>query len=418
MLSNKRIRKISEMFDPNIQTTVSLYDHMTDYDEELEFKFDLPMEFQSDIDNFLGCGNELDLLAYDQPSPAATILNHDCMWSGRCTTHPGGCTRNRSTCSNKVQGTQAQTSATTPNTKETPAKPVATSLLNVQPIKVVAAKRSQQNIPAGQSLLRLKNTNKGHSAISVPGMTVTEFLKERDQTRPDTPLSLDEDEADNFKHSIDIAACTMGSNEMSLVQKSEQHTHAGASPTEIIKILKQHLEDSSSDRGVPNVPSYMSTQSDDGLDELINDIQSLSDFENDTVDIDFDCSDSNDQSLSVSNTATKVPTKAQPSLLAHPPAKSSATSTAASVMSIKQSMHSDHSYTRCKSRVNVTSLGVQTPSDSGMFQRCSGFWFYFISMDNCALPMGLSFFALLFCMPWNNIRHVFVAILLIAIVKL
>lgn len=32
-----------------------------------------------------------------------------------------------------------------------------------------------------------------------------------------------------------------------------------------------------------------------------------------------------------------------------------------------QSMHSDHSYTRSKSRVDVINLGVQTPSDSGKY---------------------------------------------------
>lgn len=374
MLSNKRIRKISEMFDPNITTTVSLYDHMTEnFDDDLDLKFDLPLlEFQTEIENYLD--HEADLMAYDQPLPAMTILNHDCMWSGRCTTHPGGCTRNRGTCSNKaVAGAQPPigtgNASTTPQT--TQAKPASgqlasTSLLNVQPIKVQPTKRSQQNIPAGQSLLRLKNTSAKH--INVPGLSVTDFL-DRDQTRPDTPLSLDDDEVGDCKHSIDIAACTMGSNEMSLVQKNQQQTHAGSSPTEIIKILKQHLEDSS-DRSVPNVPSYMSTQSDDGLDELINDIQSLSDFENDIGDIDFECdqSQSSDQSLSISNTVTKLPTKPQPSLLlAHPPAKANATSisTAATIMNIKQSMHSDHSYTRCKSRVNVSALGVQTPSDSG-----------------------------------------------------
>lgn len=254
-------------------------------------------------------------------------------------------------------------------------------------MKVMPTKKSQQNIPAGQSLLRLKNTTaKSQSSLtcSVSGMSITEFIKDRDQTRPDTPLSLDdEDDAIEYKHTIDIAACTMGSNEMSLIDtiKKEPLDH-DSSPTEIIKILKQHLEDNS-DRGIPKFPSYMSAQT-DGLDELINDIKSLSDFENET-DNDDDISVSTNDSFNVSSTLITLPMKAQPSLLlAHPQTKLTAntnvnntntttaaaaaainTTTAANVMNIKQSMHSDHSYTRCKSRVNVTGLGVQTPSDSG-----------------------------------------------------
>lgn len=417
MLSYKRTRTISDMFSPNIQTTVPLYDHIIgSYDDVMDWKYqlDLPMmELQTELGSYLDV--QSDLLAFDEPQ-LPPILNHDCMWSGRCTSHPGGCARNRSTCSKAPQpqsttaaaaGTAATATATTSTPTQTPtvaaatataqptpakqqiaplatSTPVAsTSLLSVQPMKVMPTKKSQQIIPAGQSLLRLKNTasNKSQSSAmcSVSGMSITEFMKDRDQTRPDTPLSLDDDDdAIEYKHTIDIAACTMGSNEMSLIDniKKEPLDH-DSSPTEIIKILKQHLEDNS-DRSVPQIPNYMSAQG-DGLDELINDIKSLSDFENETED-DDDISVSTNDSFNVSNTLIKLPMKVQPSLLlAHPQTKAMAnnnstntttaannnTTTAASVMNIKQSMHSDHSYTRCKSRVNVTGLGVQTPSDSG-----------------------------------------------------
>lgn len=382
MFSYNRIRKISEMFDPNIQTTYSLYDHMTHLEDDMDWKLDnmsliaLDTEFESYL-------NPDDHLPFNAPASPPPLLNHDCMWSGRCTSHPSGCTgaRNRSSCSNKIQPTQAQsTPATTPtttaNTQLTQCKRnsisststpiVSTSLLNVQPMKVVHIKKSQQNnIPAGQSLLRLKNTNgKSQNMISVPGMTTNDFLKDRDQNRPDTPLSLEDDEDSNdFRHSIDIAACTMGSNEMSLINKYEQ---SSPSPTEIIRSLKQQLEDNS-DHAMLKTPSYMPAHS-DGLDELINDIKSLSDFENETSDMDDDdYSISTSNSFNLSSTMVKLPMKIQPTLVAHPQANkttSNNTTTAATVTDSKP-MHTDHSYTRCKSRVDINGLGVQTPSDSG-----------------------------------------------------
>lgn len=360
MLSYNRIRQISEMFDSNIQISVNLHDHLVDLDDDMDWNYNTlnfpPSEFYSVVENFP------DFTSFDQEplSPQIQIRNHDCMWSGRCTTHPNECLNNRNNCnvkfttndkiqqqSNGSNGTNVQSQQTT----------TTLSLLNSQQIKMIQQKKQQQNIPAGQSLLRLKHIKP--TVIKIPTMSTNDFLKDRDYiARPDTPLSLDDDPPE-FKHTIDIvAACTMGSNEMSLINKMGHES----SPTEIINILKEHLEDNSN-RTPPKIANYMSSIKSDGLalDELINDIKSLSDFENDSDDDETDASDTTNDSFNISNTMVTLPIQSQAS---HQISSASAKNSA-SVYDITQSMHSDHSYTRSKARVDVIGLGVQTPSDSG-----------------------------------------------------
>lgn len=340
MLSYKRIRKISEMFDSSIQINMNLTDHIA-FDADMDWSYNAlhfpSAEFYTDQFDF---GIE-----DDEPlSPQSQIRNHDCMWSGRCTTHPNECLNSRNNCNKKLANDKStQQNQQTQSIQQQPQQNAA-SLLQQKAIQ----QKKQQDIRAGQSLLKhVKPT-----AIRVPNITTNDFLNNRDFiARPDTPLSLDDDPPE-FKHNIDLAACTVGSNKMSLI---EDTVHG--SPTEIINILKEHLEDSNSNRA-PKVAGYMSSISadSDGLDEIINDIKSLSDFENESEDEEADESDATNDSFNVSDTMVSIPTQ-------NLPVKNTITA-----YDIAQSMHSDHSYTRSKGRVDVIGLGVQTPSDSGTFR--------------------------------------------------
>lgn len=341
MLSYKRIRKISEMFDSNIQINMNLNDQLMEFDADMDWSYNAlhfpSAEFFTDQFDF---GIEDD----EPSSPQSQIRNHDCMWSGRCTTHPNECLNSRNNCNKKAMNDKsAQQNQQTQSTQQQPQQNAA-SLIQQK----ASQQKNKHNIPAGQSLLRL--THVKPTAIRVPNITTNDFLNNRDFiARPDTPLSLDDDPPE-FKHNIDLAACTVGSNKMSLI---EDTVHG--SPTEIINILKEHLEDSSSNRA-PKVTGYMSSISadSDGLDEIINDIKSLSDFENESEDEEAEESDGSNDSFNVSDTMVSIPMQN----LA--PVKNTITA-----YDITQSMHSDHSYTRSKGRVDVIGLGVQTPSDSG-----------------------------------------------------
>ncbi|XP_055304041.1 myc protein [Sitodiplosis mosellana] len=344
MLSYKRIRKISEMFDSN-SIQMNIPDHTSvAFDADMDWSYNAlnfpSSEFYTDQFDF---GIE----DFEPLSPQSQIRNHDCMWSGRCTTHPNECLNSRNNCNKKLVTQNQETKSTQPQQQQKQQQQPqqqqnnTASLLQTQKLNV--QQKKQQNIPAGQSLLRLKHVKP--TAIRVPNITTNDFLNDRDFiARPDTPLSLDDDPPE-FKHNIDLVqACTVGSNKMSLIDES---------PTEIINILKEHLEDTSSNRA-PKVTGYMSSigADSDDLNEIINDIKCMSDFESED-DEEAEESDATNDSFNVSNTMVTIPTQN--------PASVKNTITA---YDIAQSMHSDHSYTRSKSRVDVIGLGVQTPSDS------------------------------------------------------
>lgn len=387
MLSYKRIRQISEMFESSTQINMNVNDHMIVFDEDMDWNYNalnFPSSEFFSTDQF-DFGIDMD----EPASPQNQIRNHDCMWSGRCTTHPlSDCSSGRNNCKKYVneksmQKVQQQTqTAQQQQQQQQPQQQqqqppqqqlqqpqqqqnTSSSLLQSQQ-KMVQVKK-QQNIPAGQSLLRLKHVKP--ATIRVPNITTDEFLNNRDSfihNRPDTPLSLDDDPPE-FKHNIDLAACTIGSNKMSLI---DDPIHG--SPTEIINFLKEHLEDDTFTRVPKMIGTYMTSirTDSDGLEEIINDIKSLSDFENESEDEEADESDASNDSFNVSvNTIAAKPIQhqqqqqqQQPSQH-QPPVKNTITA-----YDITHSMHSDHSYTRSKGRVDVIGLGVQTPSDSGTFQ--------------------------------------------------
>lgn len=333
------------MFEPSIQVGVSLNENLSlDFDDDMEWKYNTIDFPQSD---FIATLEQFDFIDFDEPSsPQSQIRNHDCMWSGRCTTHPNECLNNRSSCNTKyvnektIQPTMQQQQTQQILIQTTTATPQSTT------------KHNQSKKTGGESLLRARPTKQ--TVIKVPNMSTNDFLRDRDYiARPDTPLSLDDDPPE-FKHDIDLSACTMGSNKTSLLKES---------PTEIINILKEHLEDVNSNRTPAKVAKYMSSYRPDGLDELIKDMKTFSDFENDSDDDDDDEaveSDATNDSFNCSNNSL-------PNTQASQLISSSAAAKHQTAYNITQSMHSDHSYTRSKMRVDVIGLGVQTPSDSGKF---------------------------------------------------
>lgn len=382
MLSYNQIRDISKMFEPSIN--ISLYEHNLDLEDDMDWNYselNYPLsEFYTTVDEqFDFSRNTID----DEPmSPQSQIRNHDCMWSGRCTTHPNEChLGNRSNCNTKYlnENDMKKTTQNSNATQQTQTKqqPQATSTPAVPQVvqhsysaqKKQQQQQQQQNIPAGRSLLRL-NQMKQPCIIKVPNVSTNDFLKDRDFiARPDTPLSLDDDPPE-FKHNIDLAACTMGSNKMSLITESQ---------TEIINILKEHLQDeNSSQTQMRNklsnyLPSITKSES---IDDIYKDIKTFADFQDDfDDDEEDDAATESDSSFNASNNSISTSmcgtnnTTTNNMLSSSGVAQSLANNSSMNTTQYEntQSMHSDHSYTRSKSRVDVINLGVQTPSDSGKY---------------------------------------------------
>lgn len=283
----------------------------------------------------------------EQQSSKYTIRNHDCMWSGRCVAHPEKikCTNNNM---NNHNNNKINHNHTTQNNHQPQQQQ------SQQMISSTNTKSQIQQIPAGRSLLlnsRIPNNNNNKIINKLPVITTSDFLKDRENiVRPDTPTSLDDDPPE-FKHTIDLAACTMGSNRMSLIDNEDE------SPAKIINLLKEHLEDPSANDFRP----FLSQKS-GSLSDLLIDMKNLSDYEElDDDDDEDDDEDSNVEMDSDSESASSSLSSAETTQM------SSNNSSSQSHYNSQATHVADHSYTRSKNRVDIHALGVQTPSDSGKF---------------------------------------------------
>lgn len=343
------------MFDPSIN--ISLYDHQIDFDDLDCWSLN---EFDYPLSQFMLSPMEPMEFGRDEPlSPQSQIRNHDCMWSGRCTTHPNECVGARNNCNGKLT-IESDTKKHSTTNASVQSSTMADKLLIAQTNG--QRKQSQQTIPPGRSLLRLNHAKA--NIIKVPNMSTNDFLKEREFiARPDTPLSLDDDPPE-FKHSIDLAACTMGSNKMSLINESH---------TEIINILKEHLEDENSNQTqIRNkLSTYLpSLNKSETIEELYKDMQTFSDYEFDDEEEEEEEHANESDSSDSGNASTIVSSQSS---------ANNSNNTTTTTYENTQSMHSDHSYTRSKTRVDVIGLGVQTPSDSG--KHCAYFVLYFYTFN-------------------------------------
>lgn len=306
----------------------TLYDHIELDDEQWNYTL-----LNCPQTEFIYSNSDIDFTKYYEAplSPKSQIRHHDCMWSGRCTTHP-----EKLQCNNVVKTKSEQIVKKVTQQNDTQQQQQQQQQQSQQQQTIQPKKIQQESIPAGQSLLINSRLNQPKPAIiKVPSVSTNDFLKDREYiARPDTPLSLDDDPPE-FKHSTDVSACTMGSNRMSLVSDNE-------TPTEIINLLKEHLEDTSLQVKNSKLHSLLPGSKADSLSDFLKDIKTLSDYE------DLDGEDSIEENESDSDSNGNA-------------------ASGASSYDYSQTTHSDHSYTRSKNRVDVIGLGVQTPSDSGNF---------------------------------------------------
>lgn len=326
MLSYNQIIKISKMFvdGDDLSPDKTIYDHIELDDDQWNYTL-----LNCPPSEFIYSNSDFDFTKYyESPlSPKSQIRHHDCMWSGRCTTHP-----EKLQCNNVVK-TKSEPIVKKASTQQNDTQQQQQEKQSQQQT-IQTKKMQQESIPAGQSLLINSRLNQPKPAIiKVPSVSTNDFLKDREYiSRPDTPLSLDDDPPE-FKHTTDVSACTMGSNRMSLVADNE-------TPTEIINLLKEHLEDTSLQVKNSKLHSLLPGSKADSLSDFLKDIKTLSDYE------DLDGEDSIEENESDSDSNGNA-------------------ASGVSSYDYSQTTHSDHSYTRSKNRVDVIGLGVQTPSDSG-----------------------------------------------------
>jgi hypothetical protein len=326
--------------------------------------------------------------------PKSQIRNHDCMWSGRCVdkSHPGKLLDTTVGVALQNVDNKIKEEVDTSTSNQNVSKPslAGNIQLNTQKVKL-------QQIQPGRSLLINsrwnQNNNNNHSSKNLNmksavtnqqqqhQQTMSELLKYENNTlltpttgsttRPDTPLSLDDDSPE-FKHNFDLATCTSGSNNLSLVTPDD---------AKYINMLKEHLELSVQEAicakqqndlkqlTMPTMPLNLQNTNVDSetLTDLLSYLKYLPDYselEGDSA-VEMDSSDSEGSS---SNGGRSI--------------NSGSSSTSSGVMSSQSSMYDyhqqathvgDHSYTLPKKFYDTNSLGVQTPSDSGECFRISKF---------------------------------------------
>lgn len=305
-------------------------------------------------------------------SPKYQIRHHDCMWSGTCVdkSHPSKkkginlCATSTTNQEQAISTSSTQKTATTENVKVILNKSIMTPK-NI--MSTIVCKNNNNKITSGRSLLvnnnlTRVNTNTAAAYCIKQENTSKDQCKSNDldsimntsiaNLRPDTPLSLGDDVTE-LKHNIDLTPCP-SSNRMKLLDDPNT--------LKIINALAEELEETSNslNEATPFGGNFRNLQrsSPSDLQEILQDITFLSDYEDacdDSSIIDIDDEDQLDESdYKVENPVQRMFT----------------TNIKAQAMTSRAVSHhefiSDHSYTRPKgSHLDMISLGVQTPSDSG-----------------------------------------------------
>ncbi|XP_063706070.1 myc protein [Culicoides brevitarsis] len=333
---------------------------------------DLPtLEFTTESDPFFsGYGN-----IFESPAETAKeqIISQDVMWGGTSST--------KNVAANEKAGSISAKSAT------------KQQVMN----HVMSKQQLQEKIPAGRSLLRNINNNNHSNNNNLSSkqqqqmMIVAARQNEKNcssgtATRPDTPLSLDDDSPE-FKHNIDLAGSIAGTlnsqisngRKISISATSPQiSTQNGvqgvASPNDesqhIITLLKEHLEDDDGNKS-GQILDILSTNGFDNSENVLDFLQYLSDFEEDDSAVDLD-SDSDEYTSSSSGygCSSNSVVKNNDKYSSYMSNSSSTSSNNAQLSHVpvpydyQETHFGDHSYTRPKDRFDTRDLGVQTPSDS------------------------------------------------------
>lgn len=347
---------------------------------------DLPaLEFTTESDPyFASYGVNL----FETPmSPKHQIISHDCMWSGTCgdKSHPGKTHPLNTPCSTatSILPTSNVNSCKllTNTNKVTLMQPQTTVVLQSPQTQAQVMKQHQvkqeMKIPAGRSLLR--NFNNNNNNISSSKQLIRNGVNDKGgtTTRPDTPLSLDDDSPE-FKHHIDLAGTIAGTmnnqfsngRKISICANNDDSSH-------IITLLKEHLEDDDvqgqkSGQILEILSNTFGNDANGQSDNVLDYLKYLSDYEEDDSAVDMD-SDSDEYTSSssgygCSSSITKTD-KYSNCISSSSSTNSSAQLSHVPVPYDYQETHfGDHSYTRPKDRFDTRDLGVQTPSDSGKFK--------------------------------------------------
>lgn len=309
-----------------------------------------------------------DLFSSTPASPKYQIRYHDCMWSGTCVdeSHPskkkGMCHRMQPSTSSAAstsissQQNQLLTQRATVecvNSRFTSAKAIMTPTL-MKSITTISNSQSStlhNRVNTNTALMRVNQ--KDVKSIKVENSDFDSIIS-TSSLRPDTPHSLGEDVAD-YKHNIDLTPCPSGNR----MKFSDQNS------SKMINMLREHLEDLTEQSPYVNLFKNQKTSQSD-LNDLLNDITFLSDYEDagdESSNVDMD-EEMTDESSCKESTYKK-----------HQQATTSTTRTISQFEFI-----SDHSYTRKGSKEDFSSLGVQTPSDSGEFTLLIRYFIYVLSV--------------------------------------
>ncbi|EDX01289.1 myc protein [Drosophila yakuba] len=217
-------------------------------------------------------------------------------------------------------------------------------------------------IPPGGSLLRKRNNNQTldtRKAGEVSGDSI-KYL------RPDTPHSLtDEVAAPEFRHTVDLRACVMGSNNISLTSDD--------SDVNYIKQISRDLQNAGKDplpvRYIPPINDVLDVltqhSNSTGGQQQMN--QQQMDEQQQAIDIATGCSTVDSPPATGSDSDSDDGESINFGLRHHRNSKSSSTTNATTNHNNSSNgmMHiTDHSYTRCKDMVDDGPNHLETPDSS------------------------------------------------------
>lgn len=353
---------------------------------------DLPaLEFTTESDScFSPYGGNL----FETPmSPKHQIISHDCMWSGTCgdKSHPGKTHPINTPCSTATSILPTPNNSNVNSCKLTNINKInliqpqsaATQIPQTQVVKQQV--KQEMKIPAGRSLLRNFNNNSNSNNIinSSSKQLIRNGVNDKGgtTTRPDTPLSLDDDSPE-FKHHIDLAGTIAGTmnnqfsngRKISICANNDDSSH-------IITLLKEHLEDDDiqgqkSGQILEILSNTFGNDANGQSDNVLDYLKYLSDYEefddDSAVDMDSDSDEFSSSSSGYGCSSSIMKNDKYSSCISSSSSTNSNNNAQSSHVPVpydyQETHFGDHSYTRPKDRFDTRDLGVQTPSDSGKFK--------------------------------------------------
>lgn len=273
---------------------------------------------------------------------------------------------------------------------------------------------SMQNIPPGTSLLRksqqqkksqqqtrpssLNITKRGDQLLPNTNAACSDFNTSSSSSslnssllyqRPDTPHSLDDDNSPTeFKHTVDLRACVMGSNNIPLttdqvfirnVEQELQDTSKNQIDTRLISTCSlaevldvinnsptnssDYLNHKSTSNGIATTPNTTTSSNSSGVFSYHSNLMRSSESDSDEESTRGSCTSSLSDNELTFGAGGVSPVSSQSS----------------NIISTQHYMqHRDHSYTRCKDGMDDLSTNLETPSDSGELVKSNFFFIYLL----------------------------------------